>query len=252
MDAWIDTYHAVRSLTHRDTYVFLTDSAVGEREEHNLRHLVANLGDDAPRERVVPFLTAKHPHDYCLAYVDRAWEHGFRSLVVVGGDATVGPPRCVERGWELRRLIRDRQPDLQLGGWANPHKDAVEQVGYLLEPHVTADFYLTQVVSHYDLSGVERFLDEGRRRGLTLPGLFGVFYYRSGNRRTFDTLARFLPVPGEGLLREFSGGATAEEVCARSVRALRELGVRHIYVSNLPVGRAPAILGAIVALVEAG
>ncbi len=252
MDAWIDTYHAVRSLTHRDTYVFLTDSAVGEREEHNLRHLVANLGDDAPRERVVPFLTAKHPHDYCLAYVDRAWEHGFRSLVVVGGDATVGPPRCVERGWELRRLIRDRQPDLQLGGWANPHKDAVEQVGYLLEPHVTADFYLTQVVSHHDLSGVERFLDEGRRRGLTLPGLFGVFYYRSGNRRTFDTLARFLPVPREGLLREFSGGATAEEVCAHSVRALRELGVRHIYVSNLPVGRAPAILGAIVALAEAG
>jgi hypothetical protein len=29
MDAWIDTYHAVRSLTRGGTPVFLTDSAVG-------------------------------------------------------------------------------------------------------------------------------------------------------------------------------------------------------------------------------
>ena len=29
MDAWIDTYHAVRQLTRRETFVFLTDSAVG-------------------------------------------------------------------------------------------------------------------------------------------------------------------------------------------------------------------------------
>src|SRR4051794_25010909 len=28
MDAWIDTYHAVRSLTRGGTFVFLTDSAV--------------------------------------------------------------------------------------------------------------------------------------------------------------------------------------------------------------------------------
>jgi hypothetical protein len=29
MDAWIDTYHAVRGLTRQRTFVFLTDSAVG-------------------------------------------------------------------------------------------------------------------------------------------------------------------------------------------------------------------------------
>ena len=29
MDAWIDTYHAVRRLTREDTFVFLTDSAIG-------------------------------------------------------------------------------------------------------------------------------------------------------------------------------------------------------------------------------
>jgi hypothetical protein len=58
--------------------VFLTDSAVGAREENNLRHLVANLGDDVARDRVVPFLTAKHSLEYCLAYADRARQHGFR------------------------------------------------------------------------------------------------------------------------------------------------------------------------------
>lgn len=245
IDAWIDTYHTVRRLTGARRFVLLTDSAVGQREEHNLRHLVTNLGDDAPRERVVPFLTTKHTLDYCLAYADRAAEHGFRSLVVVGGDPSVGPPRCVERGWALRRMIRERQPDLELGGWANPIKDAAAQVGYLLEAHVTADFYLTQVVSHHHLSRLERFLDEAARQGLSIPGMFGVFFYRSGTRRTLDTLARFLPVPREALEAEFAQGLAPEQVCARSIRALRQLGVQHCYVSNLPLENAAATLAAI-------
>ena len=33
MDAWIDTYHAVRGLTRQGTFVFLTDSAVGADED---------------------------------------------------------------------------------------------------------------------------------------------------------------------------------------------------------------------------
>ena len=242
IEAWIDTYHAVRGLTAHDNCVFLTDSAVGQREEHNLRHLITNLGNDAPRERVIPFLTAKHSLDYCLTYADQAWEYGFRSLVVVGGDTTVGPPRCVPRGWKLRQLIRARQPDVELGGWANPTKNAARQVGHLLESHVTADFYLTQVVSHHNLSGVERFLAESERQGLELPRVFGVFYYRSGNQCTLDNLARFLPVPREQLVDEFRSGATAEQVCARSIQALRQLGVRHFYISNLPVAQAAEIL----------
>src|SRR5215475_12492593 len=80
MDAWIDTYHAVKNLTRTGTFVFLTDSAVGSREEDNLRHLVINLGSDVPRASVVPFLTSKHPLEYCLAYADRAQQHGFDSL----------------------------------------------------------------------------------------------------------------------------------------------------------------------------
>ena len=106
MDAWIDTYHAVRGLVRGGTFVFLTDSAVGAREENNLRHLVINLGTDVPRDHVVPFLTTKHSLEFCLAYAERAWQDGFPSLVVLGGDKSVGPPRCVEHAWQLREAIR--------------------------------------------------------------------------------------------------------------------------------------------------
>jgi 5,10-methylenetetrahydrofolate reductase len=242
MDAWIDTYHAVRRLTRGETFVFLTDSAVGQQEEDSLRHLNANLGTQAARDRVVPFLTAKHTLAHCLGYADRARELGFEALVVLGGDRHVGAPRCVEHSWELRAQIRTRQPDLLLGGWANPARDPVAQVEYLLAPNATADFYLTQIVSHHDPAPGARFLEEGHRRGLTLPGLFGVFYYRSANPRTLATLGQFLDVPAEALAREFEACATAEEVCARTIRALLELGARHFYVSNLPVGRAAQVL----------
>jgi hypothetical protein len=250
MDAWIDTYHSVRSLTRIGTFVFLTDSAVGLKEEDNLRHLVSNLGSDVPRPNVVPFLTSKHPLEYCLAYADRAHQHGFESLVVLGGDKTVGPPRCVEHAWQLREQIRRHQPALTLGGWANPHADAVSQVGHLLNEHVNAEFYLTQVVSHHSGAQVERFLDEGQRRGLSMPGLFGIFYYRSANPKTLGALARFLPVPVEGLTREFGEGATAEHICARSIRSLRRVGARHFYISNLPLRRAGGTLERIMKLVD--
>ncbi len=241
-DAWIDTYHAVRSLTKNGTYVFLTDSAVGLKEEDNLRHLIINLGTDVPRSSVVPFLTCKHPLEYCLAYADRAHQQGFDALVVLGGDKNVGPPRCVEHAWELREQIRRRVPDLSLGGWANTHGDCAAQVSHLLDEHANAEFYLTQITSHHSAAGVERFLGEAERRGLTIPGLFGLFYYRSANARTLETLREFLPVPVEELTREFGRGATPEEICARSIRALSAVGVRHFYISNLPIGRAALTL----------
>jgi 5,10-methylenetetrahydrofolate reductase len=242
MDAWIDTYHSVRSLTRDGTYVFLTDSAVGLREEDNLRHLAINLGSDVPRSSVIPFLTCKHSLEYCLSYADRAHQLGFDALVVLGGDRHVGPPRCVEHAWQLREQIRARVPALTLGGWANPHGDSVAQVGHLLDEHANAEFYLTQIVSHHSRNAVARFLDEGRRRGLTIPGLFGLFYYRSANPRTLETLSRFLPVPVDELTREFAEGATPDEICARSIAALSDAGVRHFYISNLPLGRAAMTL----------
>jgi hypothetical protein len=249
-DAWIDTYHAVRSLTRNGTFVFLTDSAVGSKEEDNLRHLVINLGTDVPRSSVVPFLTCKHPLDYCLAYADRARDHGFDALVVLGGDRSVGPARCVEHAWQLREEIRRRVPNLALGGWANPHADPVAQVGHLMQDRVHAEFYLTQIVSHHSRDRVERFLEEGRRRELAIPGMFGLFYYRSANPRTLAALKDFLPVPAEELTREFAEGATPDEVAARSIRALTEAGVRHFYISNLPIGRAAPTLNRILDAVK--
>lgn len=252
MDAWIDTYHAVRGLTRAGTFVFLTDSAVGSKEEDNLRHLVINLGTDVPRSGVLPFLTCKHPLEYCLAYADRAHHHGFDALVVLGGDKSVGAPRCLQHAWQLREEIRRRVPDLSLGGWANPHADAAGQVGHLLDEHANAEFYLTQIVSHHSRTRVERFLEEAERRLLTLPGLFGVFYYRSANPKTLAALRGFLPVPADELTEEFAAGATPEEVCARSIRALTDAGARHFYISNLPIGRAASTLQRILGMVDAG
>jgi hypothetical protein len=250
MNAWIDTHHAVRRLVRDGTFVFLTDSAVGAREEHNLRHLVTNLGPGVPRDHVVPMLTAKHSLEFCLAYADRACQEGFQSLVVLGGDRTVGPARCVAHAWQLREAIRDQVPALTLGGWANPHRDPGAQISFLGDASFNGEFFLTQVVSHHDLPAVTGFLKEADRQRLTLPGIFGVFFYRSARPVTLAALGQFLPVPAEALTDEFAAGASAEQICARSVRALRAAGARHLYISNLPIARARQTLARIVALAE--
>jgi 5,10-methylenetetrahydrofolate reductase len=246
MDAWIDTYHAVRRLTRQGTFVFLTDSAVGSSEEDNLRHLVTNLGRDVPRERIVPFLTAKHSMEYCVSYAERAYQSGFPALVVLGGDKSVGAPRCVEHAWQLRQLLRSRNSTTTLGGWANPHADPERQVDYLSAGGFNAEFYLTQIVSHHDADTVARFVNAAQRRGIAFPGLFGVFFYRSANARTLAALSSFLPVPAAGLTREFAAGASPEDVCARTIRALIDVGARHFYISNLPIGRARSVLANVI------
>jgi 5,10-methylenetetrahydrofolate reductase len=242
MDAWIDMYHAIRSLARRDVRVFLTDSAVGTQEENNLRHLVTNLGRDVARDHVIPFLTSKHSLEFCLSYAEQAWQHGFPSLVVLGGDKSVGRPRCLEHAWQLRARIREREPRLSLGGWANPYADAAQQVAYMTDGCFNAEYYLTQIVSHLDVAPVARFIDEAGRRGLDKPGMFGVFFYRSANPTTLASLAQFLPVPTEGLGREFAAGATPIDVCARTLRAMIDVGARHFYISNLPLQTAASTL----------
>jgi 5,10-methylenetetrahydrofolate reductase len=244
MDAWIDTYHSVTGLVRDGCPVFLTDSAVGAREENNLRHLVINLGSDVPRDRVVPFLTSKHSLAFCLNYAERASHEGFSSLVVLGGDKNVGAPRCVEHAWQLREKIRQHVPALTLGGWANPHADAATQARYMATSFF-ADFFLTQVVSHHDRASVDAFLNAAAREHITLPGVFGVFYYRSANPKTLAALRQFLPVPAAGLTKDFENGATAEDVSAATIRSLRAAGVANIYVSNLPVRQARQTLAAI-------
>jgi hypothetical protein len=245
MDAWIDMYHSVRSLARRDVRVFLTDSAVGTQEENNLRHLVTNLGRDVARDHVIPFLTSKHSIEFCLSYAEQAWQHGFPSLVVLGGDRNVGRPRCVEHAWQLRERIRAREPRLTLGGWANPYGDAAEQVSFIRDGHFNAEFYLTQIVSHLNIEPVERFIREAQQGAVEKPGIFGLFFYRSANPRTLAALRHFLPVPVEGLTREFDAGATPVDICARTLRAAIDAGARHFYISNLPLHGAAATLSEI-------
>ena len=147
----------------RQTFVFLTDSAVGVPEEDNLRHLIVNLGDDAPLDRVVPFLTSKHPLDYCLAYADRASQHGFESLVVLGGDQRVGVPRSVEHAWQLRRQIRgaDRRPGAGRLGQPVPRRGAAGGLPRR-RPTSPGEFFLTQVVSHHDPAPGRAVPERGR------------------------------------------------------------------------------------------
>jgi hypothetical protein len=233
MEVWIDMYHSIQRLARRDTIMFLTDNAVGLSEEENLAHLTANLAEDVDPRRIVPFLTSKHTVDYCLMHAARAASHGFEALTVLGGDHTAGPPRCVPHARELRALIRKRVPSLNLGGWANPHRDPAEQVNFLLDDRFEAEFYLTQVVSHHSIRAVERFLKEARRREVPYPGVFGVFLYRSANPATLANLGNFFPVPAAELTGEFEAGLTPEEICAKTIRALREVGADKVYLSNL-------------------
>lgn len=233
MAAWIDLHHTLGRLTRDELFVFLTDNAVGAAEEESLAHIGANVGEAIDLRRIVPILTTKHTLEYCETFARRAASEGFDALTVLGGDKDVGPPRCVPHGSDLRKILRRKVPSLALGGWANPHRDAAEQVGFLTAPDAHADFALSQIVSHHSLGEVERLLRALDGRDADVPVIFGVFFYRSANPRTLRTLGDFFPVPEEELTREFDAGASPEEVCARSIRELRAVGADKIYLSNL-------------------
>src|ERR1041384_3912500 len=239
MEAWIDSNQLMRKITSLGRFVFMTDGAIGRREEPNLRHVTINLGPEADRSRIVPILTTKHSLEYCLEFARRSYTLGFTSLVVLGGDKSDDTPRCVEHAYELRRLIRESVPGMTLGGWASPHGGR-RQVEFILDPEYSADFYMAQIVSHYQTPAIDEFVSEAGRSGIRIPGIFGVFYYRSANPKTFETLSRFLPVPVEGLKRDFDANVGADEICACSVHALLQRGVKNIYISNLPLAAAAA------------
>ncbi len=233
MNAWIDLHHSLRRLAATDRFVFLTDNAVGAAEEESLAHVGSNVGDDVDLRRIVPILTCKHALEYCLLFADRAAARGFDAMTVLGGDKDVGPPRCVPHAQDLRALLRERVPGTALGGWVNPHRDPEQQLRWLTAPDSHADYALTQIVSHHSVDRVEALFEARARMGVAHPLVFGVFFYRSANEGTLSTLDEFFPVPAAEITAEFEEGADAEEICARSIRALREAGADKVYVSNL-------------------
>ena len=163
MDAWIDTYHAIRSLTRQDVRVMVTDSAVGAQEENNLRHLVANLGDTVGRHQVIPFLTTKHSLEFCLAYADQAVHNGFPSLVVLGGDKHVGRA-AIARARVAAAQADSRAPSRRSSSAAGriPSRIRCGRSSSCCSRTRHADFYLTQIVSHHQADRVGAFLDAGR------------------------------------------------------------------------------------------
>ncbi|MCY4400226.1 MAG: hypothetical protein OXE96_12950 [Gemmatimonadetes bacterium] len=243
MSVWIDMHHAVQRLARRGTFVLLTDDAAGDEEEESLAHLAANLGGSADLGVVIPFLTCKHTVEYCLMFARRAAELGVAAVAVVGGDRVGGGERCVPHGKDLRGMLRDDTPGLALGGWANPHRDPLEQARFIADEGFSADFVLTQIVSHHSLDRVERFQRELARLGVTLPVVYGVFQYRSANPRTLAYLGRYFPVPAREIAAEFEAGAGAEEICRRTIRGLRSIGADKVYVSNLPTRSVAGSLG---------
>ena len=233
MGAWIDLHHSLGRLTADDLFVFLTDNAVGAAEEENLAHVGANVDDDVDLRHIVPILTAKHSLEYCEMFASRAASQGFDALTVLGGDRSLGAPRCLPRGRDLRERLRARVPEMALGGWANPHRNAQEQVDFLTAEDACADFALTQIVSHHSVAKVARFKEALDASDVMVPTVFGVFFYRSANPETLEQLSRFFTVPAEALTRDFEEGLLAEEICARSIHELREVGAEKVYVSNL-------------------
>src|SRR2546422_11057694 len=133
VDAWIESNQLMRKITSLGRFVFMTDGAIGRREEPNLRHVTINLGAEADRARIIPILTTKHSLQYCLEFAKRSYLLGFTSLVVLGGDKSDDTPRCVEHAYELRRLIRQAGPGMTLGGWGSPPCGR-RQGGFLLPP----------------------------------------------------------------------------------------------------------------------
>jgi len=242
MAAWIDLHHGLGHLARRGRFVFLTDNAVGADEEESLVHVGANVAESVDLRRIVPILTCKHSLEYCTMFASRAASDGFETLTVLGGDKSVGRPRCVAHGRDLRGIIRDRIPGLALGGWVNPHRDPDRQLDYLVAENAHNDYALAQIVSHHSLDRVEALLEAADRRGVRVPIVFGVFYYRSANPGTLSVLSEFFPVPADELTREFEEGAAAEDVLARSIRELRAVGADKVYVSNLPTRATAQVL----------
>src|SRR5437870_7469898 len=100
VDAWIDSNRLMRRITSLGRFVFMTDGAIGRREEPNLRHVTINLGAESDRSRIVPILTTKHSLEYCMEFAQRSYTLGFTSLVVLGGDRS--EERRVGKEWRGR------------------------------------------------------------------------------------------------------------------------------------------------------
>ena len=216
-------YHAVRGLVRE------RDVRVPDRQRRRrARRTQPAASRDQSRHGCAARSRGAVPHDQAHARVLPVLRRaGLARGLSVAGRARrrqVGRPAAVRRrtrGSCARRFAR-HVPELALGGWANPHADATN-AGRTISPttHFTAEFFLTQVVSHHDVAAVERFHRGARTPARSsCPASSACSTTAARTRRRSTTLKQFLPVPVEGLTHEFADGATPDEVCARTIRAL--------------------------------
>src|SRR5437667_11630105 len=92
---------------------------------------------------------------------------------------------------------------------------------------------MAQIVSHYQASAIDEFLNEAARLSVKIPGIFGVCYYRSASTNTLDMLSRFFPLPIAGLKRDFEAKVASEESCASRSHALLKRAVKIGYIRKL-------------------
>ena len=234
MDVWIDMYHAVRRLARDGTFVLLTDDAAGNPEEESLAHLAANLGAAADLETVVPFLTCKHAVGYCRLFARRAAGLGVAGVAVVGGRplrrARTMRPRTART---CARSCGANSPGSRSEGGRT--RTGTRSSRPASSPRTTSPRTSSSPRSSRTTrsAGWSASAPSWTAWAWDVPVVYGVFLYRSANPRTLRQLSRYFPVPAREIAAEFAAGMSADEICARSVRRLREAGAEKVYVSNL-------------------
>lgn len=109
MEAWIDTPIMPLRVSHDWAPIHFSLTEPSGHKKKTISATSSRISETTFHENTsFLILTTKHTLSYCLRYADRAWETGFRSLVVLGGDTTVGERRGVPHGSDLRQLIRTR------------------------------------------------------------------------------------------------------------------------------------------------
>ena len=206
MDAWIDTYHAIRSLVRRDLY----------RLSDRQRRRIAG-GRQSPASR----------HE--SRGVGRSSSGSCRSSRRSTRSSSAWPTRSARgstvfrrsSSWAATRASARRVVSSMRGSSARPSATSSRRSSWaagpirMVRPGVQVGYLLDGRCERGLLSHADRLAPRSRQ-GSALPrarrlgasscsaGVFGVFYYRSANPQTLNMLKEFMPVPVDALVEPSS------------------------------------------------
>ena len=80
---------------------------------------------------------------------------------------------------------------------------------------------------------------------------WGIFVLDIAVGQRYIRFLERVPVPTEEVRREFEAGDTAEDICVRTINALRDVGANKIYLSNLGFKGVDRAYGRIMDALEA-